>query len=219
MDKFELFETDCGMILAFMCARGECGVLAYSCEKKSWEYYPAGSLNWDAWHQSVYRNFRANRLTLDDLQKRSIPAPPTEENPDQSVNMEWKDNFVSELHFSQIEPKALADLKKWSQNEWKSLYLIMSEDEYETQLGDGKFLVIDRIFRQEKEAMDFIERMEESRAKKTAEKGHFFDYTYYLKKVRIKMDESLKKAMADLNIQNYEHCSLDVILAGLAKPK
>jgi len=202
----ELYETDSEVVVAFLSD----GLLRHD-ERAGWSFHPAGSLVWDSFHQGVYRNHRARRLTSADLERRGISPPPADHYSGAPA-VAWKDQFNAEIPLSAVPPGVLEKLKEDGARE-RNVYLVLYEDVYETAFGDGCFLYPQAAFWTENDARIFLRlQLEKESERPKNEVG----YKYSLKEIRLKTDEAGQKLSAALNIETYEHYSVEDVVRLLA---
>ncbi|MBI2753730.1 MAG: hypothetical protein HYX46_09505 [Betaproteobacteria bacterium] len=209
----ELYETD-SVVVAFLGSWGSDGLLRHN-GPSGWTFHPAGSVIWDSFHQGVYRNYKADRLTSEDLERRGIPPPPADQYSGAPA-VAWKDQFNAEIPLSAVPPGILDRLKEDASRE-RSVYLVLYEDVYETAFGDGCFLYPQAAFWTENEAQIYLRlRLAEESERPKNEVG----YKYRLKEIRLRADETGQKLAAALDIETYEHYSVDDVVRLLAdKPE
>ena len=127
-----------------------------------WEFLHPDAARWDAVHQRVYRNCRADRIDRDQL-PANLPPPP--------------DSIAPELLLPLPPPPPEIFLRADYPNLDKRLqdrdgampmYLVLMEDLYESRNGDGKFHYPETLYFSEEEAFRF---------KATSD----YDYTYYVR--------------------------------------
>lgn|GEM_PF-1656445 len=205
-DFYEVEST----VIHFKGTMGSRGVLVYRPDDR-WEYYSYGSIVWDSLHQQVYRNHKGEALTEQDLNCRGIRLPSAEEYQYQTKGMNWKDNFKSLISFAEVPGKLLSKLKRHP-GDPKSVFLVLYEDCYETNFGDGRFLCPAAAFWTESDAIDEITNRQNN---ETDSAGKIF-YRYYVKEITVSVDKSKKHIAADLKIEAYEHYSLNDIIRLLA---
>lgn len=211
--KIEIYLTESTVII-FIGTWGDVGLLIHR-GGDNWEYHQAGSFPWDSFHQQVYRNFRAETLTVENLKERGVPLPDIEKYLHKTHCKSWEDNFASEIQFS-IVPARL--LSKFRQQDGGTIgtHLVLIEDCYETGLGDGKFLYPVAAFWTRSAAMEYIRIRECDEIDPSKRQW----YSYSVKEVMVSVDNSRKMLKAALNIGQYEHYSIEDIvclLAGLKK--
>ncbi len=202
----ELYETDSEVVVAFLSD----GLLRFH-PGSGWTFHPAGSVAWDSFHQGVYRNPKANRLTSEDLERRGIPPPPADQYRGAPA-VAWKDQFNAELPLSAVPPGILDRLKEHGSRE-TSVYLVLYEDVYETAFGDGCYLYPQAAFWSEQEAQSFLQLCLKKESERPKDE---VGYKYRLKEIRFRTDETGQKLSADLNIETYEHYSVDDVVRLLA---
>ncbi len=200
----ELFELDEGGVAAF----GDGGLLRWN--GSAWERFKHGTVVWDAIHQAVYRNHRAMTMTPAELERRGIPSPPLDllRGPVESVA--WSDNFRSSLPLAGMPGPLLARLRSLPGTR-ATVYLILEEDEYESGLGDGRFLYPRAAFLDEPSAKSQLDRLVADDAARRSASSRF-GYSYRLKAVEIEREESRNRLVADLKLESYEHCSVEDVV-------
>ncbi len=203
----ELFDLDSGCIAGFLGSWGSDGVYVRT-ENSGWKYYAPGSANWDSFHQMVYRNHRANRVTRAELAKLGVAPPPSNPPAGATQATKWADNFTTELPLSEV-PSRIVDIIRIRAPSPTRIYLVLKEDEYETGFGDGKWLYAESGFTNEEEARVHWDDLEEEALEKRKESS--FWYTYTFKEVTLYVDDSGRRVIADLDIEPYEHYGLDDI--------
>lgn len=201
----EFYNLD-GMVVLFNGVMGSRGMLIFR-PSGQWEYTPCGSIIWDDCHQQVYRNHRGDALSEQDLKDRGIRPPSAEELQYGSHGVRWEDNFSSSIPCSDVPHRVITRLKAAPQGQ-AAVYLILYEDCYETGFGDGRFLYPKAAFWLEKDAVEEMARLDAEEGGS----GQKENYRYYLKEIAISMDRTGKSIGADLNIEAYEHYSLEEIL-------
>lgn len=213
-DKYEIYDVQSGPIVAFIGAAGFGGVLIHRPDS-GWEFYPVGSTAWDLNHQAVFRNFRGDSLTLSDLEKRGIPPPPPVEQFANRGIMEWGENFIWEVSFSEVPNRCLEKLRAWPGGTG-TFHIVLEEDEYETGLGDGEFLGLKAAFWDRPSAEKYLRGKEREGA---IHRRRGSEYTYWykhtLKEINARVDESRSVVAANAAIETFEHYGLDGILEEL----
>ncbi|MBI4678311.1 MAG: hypothetical protein HY748_12090 [Elusimicrobia bacterium] len=219
----EIYKTCSGTVVIFLGRHGSDGAMIYGADS-GWKHHPHGSEAWDLMHQLVYRNFKADSLTREDMEKSGIPVPSIEEYPKPGArSIHWKENFNSKVPFKELPEKFLKKFKAWAVTNDR-LALILHEDTYETGLGDGKSLDLETAWWDEASARKHLADLEketaaQARRQKAAPKVYgnpvFMWTKFSLKTIRVRADEAAQKIAADLDIGPYEHYSLDPILGHL----
>lgn len=198
----ELFAVDDGdgPVVAFLPAGG---VFIYAEGEGRWRHEPRGSLRWDSLHQAVYRNHRADPLSLADLTARGIPLPPTEP-PQGGKSIRWGDNFEAEAPLSSVPEPARTRLTRDAPC---VVHLVLSEDTYETCQGDGRFIYPLAAFWTEEDSRAFI-RLREAEASDAERR--WIEYT--TRGIVLEVDRAAGLVRAALGVETYEHYSIhDVI--------
>ena len=107
-----------------------------------WEFLPIDSARWDAVHQRVYRNFRADRIEKDQF-PAFLPPPPTEL-PPEAINpppppppkpIRTEDFPVVTEYLHNSEGRGTA-----------AIHLVLCEDIWESSYGDGVFHYPEIVF-------------------------------------------------------------------------
>ena len=205
----EVYETD-GIVVAFLGSWGSDGVLRHD-ERSGWTFHPAGSVAWDSFHQGVYRNHKGSRLTQAELDQRGIPPPPTDQ-ASGAPAVAWNDQFNAEIPFNDVPPAVLEAVKAGATRE-RTVHLVLYEDTYETAFGDGCFLYPQAAFWTEDEAKAFLQLQ---LAKEAERPPNEMGYRYRIKAVSLKAHESGRRLEATLNLEIYEHYSVEDVVRLLA---
>lgn len=210
-DRFEAFETLSGTLVVFLGLQGSDGLLRLS-RGGAWEFLPAGSLDWDGYHQEIYRNFRGDRLDAEALTRRGIALPPLGEYRTRP-SVSWPSNFPSEMPLPDVPPEQRPLLTRGA----FSVFLVLYEDGYETAFGDGKYLYPARAFADRAQADAFLEdrRREAENPSRATDPAKAEWYRYTLKPIRITVDG--ERVRAELDLQPFEHVSVRDVLRLLAE--
>jgi len=139
-DAFEAFETFDDAILVFLGTFGAGGVLILR-DGDRWDFFGEGSAEWDDWHQGVYRNGRAARLSPAALAARGIALPALDTYRRQPPG-QWTDRFPIEMPAGDAPGAVRTRVAAGP----LTVHLILFEDRYETSFGDGKFLYPEAAF-------------------------------------------------------------------------
>jgi hypothetical protein len=153
-----------------------------------WEFIDPRSIRWDAVHQRIYRNGRADKISREDL-PANFPPPP-DFIPPEAINLPPLPN----------EPQLLAETypavtKYFGTLENKSveIYVVLIEDLYESELGDGKFHYLDSIF------------LDQATAEEYCTKSKTDNDAYHLRKCRVELDGAV--ILCQLSKQPFDHLS------------
>ncbi|MDQ7822296.1 MAG: hypothetical protein RDV48_05835 [Candidatus Eremiobacteraeota bacterium] len=196
-------------ILIFLGTMGFNGLLTYGREGE-WKYHDPESLAWDCYHQEVFRNFKADRITLHDLEERGIALPNPEKIPAPSPGKTWADNFNAKTRLDKVPPAVREHLKSRSPGPVK-VYLVLVEDFYETSFGDGRFLYPEAAYYTREAAGEKISRLQREEPDKAKREW----YRYTLKEVILRVEGA--EIVADLNIDSFEHYSIEDIVRLLSR--
>ena len=200
----EIFDLD-EKVLVFLGQWGIRGLLLHRPDK-GWEFHRSGSRPWDAFHQKTYLNFKASRLSREELEKRGIAVPPLEEYWDQPA-VSREENFPSAVSLDDVPAEVLSRMDK----DQAVVYLVLFEDRYETVLGDGKFVYSEAAFWDLASAEAHIEKKQKEGTKDEQEW-----HEYSLKEIPLHVDRSRRELRADLDPKYYEYFSVKSVLSHLA---
>jgi hypothetical protein len=114
-----------------------------------WEFLHPDGARWDAVHQRVYRNFRADRINRDQL-PANLPPPPDSIAPDLLLPLPPPPR---EIFLRSDYPNL--DKRLQDRDGAMPLYLVLMEDLYESSNGDGKFHYPETLFFSDEEARAF----------------------------------------------------------------
>jgi len=207
-DAVEFYETDDGNVVAFMGIVGDQGLLAWN--GSEWSHHPAGSLRWDSTHQAVYRNHRATPLSIADLRKRLVPPPPLNQYRGKVEPIAWPENFKSSLPLVDVAAPLLAKLRSLPGTR-VTIHLILEEDEYESKLGDGRFLYACAAFFDEAPARAWLADLvsQDAAGRKTPQD---FGMLYSMKSVELGRDEARNRLVGDLKQETFERYSIEDVV-------
>ncbi len=113
-----------------------------------WEFLHPDGARWDAVHQRVYRNFRADRISRDQLPP-NLPPPPESIAPELLLPLSPPPEVFLRADYPRLE-------KRLQERDGAiPLFLVLMEDLYESLHGDGKFHYPEALFFNEDEAFRF----------------------------------------------------------------
>ncbi len=190
----ELYKTESGLIVLFLGERGSDGAMAYL-PKAGWKFQERGGDTWESLHQTVYRDARAMRWPPEALEESGIPLPSIERLPARGGRTE---HLGAEVPFAALPPGFLSKLKAWAKGHDR-LFLILHEDTYETNHGDGKSVDLETVWWEEEGARRHLAALER-------DKNEFRRFT--LRGVPVRLDEDAGKATAELGVGPDEHYAL-----------
>jgi len=207
----EICQTFSGTLVAFVGFWGEGGALTFRGGR--WVFFPAGSVEWDDWHQQIYRNSKGEVLDDAALQARGIPPPPFDEYRGRPA-MDWADNFESEIPLDAV-PETVRDRLG---EHWAPLFLILFEDGYETAFGDGRFLYPGAAFWSREEAEAWLRERERESADpaRAPDPAKAEWYRYSLKEIRLRANRAANRLRAELDVAPYESIRLSKVMALIA---
>lgn len=188
---FEFYDGWNGNVYACATPMGFDGIFClYPSEvEQTWQFLAPQSPHWDAAHQAIYRNFRADKIRDAAIIAAlpSLPQLPPGPHPTRASY---------ELPAS---PILLADFPKVAQLLQSHggkipVYVILSEDTYETMMGDGRFHDLHRAFENEQDAQNYMDEV-------TRE---ISAYKYYLREMEVGQDEAAF-CFPNFELETYDH--------------
>jgi hypothetical protein len=150
----EWYRTNSDLILGFCGKKGFGGVYCYWLDQSdTWEFFHAGTKEWDRFHQKVYWQGRADPIKFKELKGKVPPLPPKPSrnaNPDVSALPGKKAPYTSAT-------KELLDKITAYEGKRLPVYVVLMEDRYETAMGDGCFRYFESAYFDELSAQSHIE--------------------------------------------------------------
>ena len=104
---------------------------------------------------------------------------------------------MSVLSMSAIPPQLLAKLRKARGGHPVEVHLVLSEDDYETKYGDGRFLYLKAVFFDAASAKARKERLEKENLETLEKKKATVGYTYHLRTTRVILNEHRQEIMTE----------------------
>lgn len=132
---------DSSSYLACFNRRYICAIRPNDPEPK-WEFLPTNGSHWDAVHQRIYRNFRADRIEKDQLPP-SLPPPPSEIPPEVINPLPPP---PPEPISTEAFPIVAEYLHGCAGRGTAAIHLVLYEDTYESLNGDGEFHYPEIVF-------------------------------------------------------------------------
>jgi hypothetical protein len=121
---------------------------------KQWEFLVPNSPNWNWVHQRIYRNPRVEEATPDAF---PVPLPPLPETPPGPFP-ERKDYFLPEQPIQASAYPLVTRFLTTQKENTAAVFVVLSEDRYETLLGDGEFHHFKHVFLTQEEAQRFMDQ-------------------------------------------------------------
>jgi len=198
---FEAFDTVEDIVVVFLGPMGAEGVLVHR-GGEAWEFFGPGTVEWDGWHQGVYRNFRASRLGADELRRRGIALPALDAYRSRPPG-QWTDRFPVEMPAGEAPRQVLARLTAGA----LAVHVILFEDRYETSFGDGKFLYPEAAFEDPAAAEAWVRAKVAAMTSPEERQWH----AYTVKPVALRLDAARRVLQTDPQ-GPYEHYAIrDVV--------
>lgn len=121
--------------------------------RDEWEFLVPGTRSWDWVHQRIYRNGRVTALDAG----RIATLPPLPPIPGHDP-VRWEDNFRHAGHFPEARFPQVAKWLRW-RNPGRlpaeaEVFVVLTEDTYESSFGDGEFHDLRGVFVDEASAAD-----------------------------------------------------------------
>ena len=157
-------------------------------ESPKWELIDPRGIRWDAVHQRIYRNGRADKIS-----KAELPAnfpPPPDSIPPEAINLP---PLPKEAQLLAETYPAVTKYLGTLENKSFEIYVVLIEDLYESELGDGKFHYLDSIF------------IDQASAEEYCTKSKTDTDAYHLRKCRVKLDGAV--ILCQLSKQPFDHLS------------
>lgn len=179
--------------------------------QEQWEFIPPGSIHWDSYHQDIYYSHHDFDPCPEEIIAKLPPLPAVPE----SKPIQWSDNFKNQTPPKAIDfPLCAAYLRKQPDRTSK-VWFILTEDTYETYLGDGMFLSLSHnVFLSEAEAQEDVE-MNNPDPEMEKESGQY--YKHYSYKFCTITNEAECISSLDCLPGRFEHFRLEDILKNLEK--
>lgn len=204
--ELEFFGDDSETTVAFVAPAGAGGVLIHR-KDAGWSFHPRGSAAWDGLHQEAYRNFKMDPLCAADLGKRGVPLPAPELYRGRPA-MDWRANFSRQMDLAKAPERIQARLAGGE----AQVFLVLSEDGYETSFGDGKYLYPDTAFWDLASARGFLEaRQREAQDWKRAPdppKAQWYRYSLKTVKLCVCGDQ----LFLEMEVGPYEHVDIEKVV-------
>jgi hypothetical protein len=148
----------------------------FAADRKSksprWEFIDPRGIRWDAVHQRIYRNGRADKVSKEDL-PANFPPPP-DSIPAEAINLP---SLPKQAPLLAKNYPAVAKYLSTFENKSVEIYVVLIEDLYESKFGDGKFHYPDCIF------------LDEATAQQYCSKNKNDNDDYHLRKCRLILDD------------------------------
>ena len=151
-----------------------------------WEFIDPRGIRWDAVHQRIYRNGRADKVSKEDL-PANFPPPP-DSIPREAINLPPLPKEAPLL--AETYPAVIKYLGTF-QNHSVEIYVVLVEDLYESDHGVGEFHYPDSIF------------LDEATAEEYCNKSKTENDAYHLRKCRVKVDGLA--ISCELYLQSFDH--------------
>jgi len=207
--SFEIYQVG-NTIVLFLGVMGNEGLMIHK-GADLWEYHPPVSLVWDSFHQQVYRNFKAEALSVEEMERSGVRMPDLAACDVPAHGRSWADNFNAEAPFSAVPRGVLPELRRHAGEEME-VFLVLMEDRYETSFGDGRFLYPTAAFWTRNAAECHMRQLVQNETDPAKREW----YQYSLKQVRLLPDDSTGAVKAMLDINPYEHYTIEDVLRLLA---
>ncbi len=110
----------------------------------TWEFLSPDSLGWDSVHQKIYRTARVEKIDPAEL-SFSLPSLPvlTKNNIRSKI---WKDNLLPKNKIMASDYPLTKEIIEAKENKQITVFAVLTEDTYDTFLGDGEFHYLKEVF-------------------------------------------------------------------------
>jgi hypothetical protein len=110
----------------------------------TWEFLSPGSLEWDRVHQKIYRAARVEKIDPGEL-SFSLPSLPVLTQHDVQYTT-WKDNLLPKHRIMASDYPLTKEKIEVRENKQITVFVVLTEDTYDTFLGDGKVHYLEEVF-------------------------------------------------------------------------
>ena len=137
-------DIDSETLFAAVGTSGFDGIFRLHSGSRIWEFLSPGSLEWDRVHQKIYRAARVENIDPAELSS-SLPALPVPAK--QAIHHKtWKDNLLPKHLIMASHYPLTKKIIEAQEHREITVFVVLTEDTYETFLGDGKFHYIEEVF-------------------------------------------------------------------------
>ena len=174
----------------------------FAADRKSkspkWEFIDPRGIRWDAVHQRIYRNGRADKISKEEL-PANFPPPP-DAIPPEAIQLPPLPNEGPLL--ATTYPTVTNYLTTF-EDQSVEVYVVLIEDLYESEFGDGKFHYPDSIFLDEATAQEYCNNLKTD------------NHAYHHRKCRIKLYGLA--LLCELSVQSFDHITSSDLLKLMTK--
>ena len=187
MHDIEYYDDSWDSNCFFVCIDG---YYIFAADRKSkfpkWEFIDPRGIRWDAVHQRIYRNGRADKISKEEL-PANFPSPP-DSIPPEAIQLPPLP--IEAPLFAKSYPTVTKFLTTF-EDQSVEVYVVLVEDLYESEFGDGKFHYPDSIFLNEANAQEYCNNLKTD------------NDAYHHRKCRIMLDGSA--ILCELSLQSFDH--------------
>jgi hypothetical protein len=130
------------------------GIFRLRSGSNTWEFLSPGSLEWDRVHQKIYRAARVEKIDPRQL-SFSLPSLPVLTQHDAQYKT-WNDNLLPKHQIMASDYPLTKEIIEARENKQITVFVVLTEDTYDTFLGDGKFLYLKEVFLSKVSANQYI---------------------------------------------------------------
>ncbi len=123
-------------------------------DKPIWKLLETDGEHWDAVHQRIYRNFRVDRISKEDLPRALPPVPDAV--PEIQKMVKTKSEQSTPVVFDTNRFPLVAYQLRRTDNPIAHGFIVLYEDTYESLLGDGEFHYPQAFFFTQADAKTYI---------------------------------------------------------------
>lgn len=189
--QFDFYRDD-DLILGFCGPGGAYGVYRYWLGREpsgraggkperrdQWEFCPPDTRAWDGYHQRVFFQGRADCCSLDDL-GGSVPPLPAEFPPPQALHVA---DPPSPRSRNVLPGTMVFEAVRDAPDGRLQVYVVLSEDRYESILGDGTFHKFKAAFLDQETVRSFVAEKSGEAASEAEYSSHELGIVYHVREV------------------------------------
>lgn len=176
-------------------------------DSNGWDIVPFGSRLWDSLDQQAWKGHDVAEWYGEGSNYSPpawLPPVPTDEELNKIETVEWEDNFKTQHSYTTEEMPNLASYFNKNNIKEKKIYFALTEDTYESCLGDGIFRYLKKISFQKSDIEDFIANLTPTTETQFGTDG-------FLKEYKIMFDGE-QFIMPDFKPLTFEHYEQDALM-------
>lgn len=213
------FYRDDDLVLGFCGPSGSGGVYRYRLGRKargrgSWEFCPPGTKAWDRHHQQVFFHGRAEPCSLDDL-GRKVPPLPEAFPPPKRLHVADPPAPKSR---NVLPGTAVFEAVRSAPGTRLPVHVVLSEDRYESILGDGTFRDFEAAFLDAEAVRAFVAEKTGDGASETENPSRELGIVYHVRDLHLTIAEDRVALDTEgSELSPFDHFTREQICDDLAK--